>query len=124
MDLNQREGSIPVLVFAKLPRPGHCKTRLAERVGPTTAAHLAESFGMSMEVHGGGAANLTALGAMGIPGRFYERGLLHPFIDYDEVEPWLNAKTDFLDPEGFVHLPQVPGIGDDINFDYIRENGV
>ena len=87
-------------------------------------AHLAESFGMSMEVHGGGAANLTALGAMGMPGRFYERGLLHPFIDYDEVEPWLNAKTDFLDDEGFVHLPQVPGIGDDINFDYISENRV
>ena len=86
--------------------------------------HLAESFGVAMEVHGGGAGNLHVLGAMGIPGEFYERGLLHPFIDYDEVEPWLNAKIDDLDAEGYVHLPAAPGLGYDINFDYIRENRV
>ncbi|MCH7801715.1 MAG: enolase [Chloroflexi bacterium] len=87
-------------------------------------AHLAESFGMAMEVHGGGAGNLSALGAMGIPGEFYERGLLHPFIDYDEVEPWLNSKVDDMDEEGFVHLPQEPGVGNDINFEYIEANTV
>ena len=85
-------------------------------------AHLAESFGMAMEVHGGGAGNLQVLGAMGIPGEFYERGLLHPFIAYDEVEPWLNSKIDYMDDEGYVHLPQGPGLGYDINFDYIRDN--
>jgi L-alanine-DL-glutamate epimerase-like enolase superfamily enzyme len=87
-------------------------------------AHLAESFGMAMEVHGGGAGNLAVLGAMGIPGEFYERGLLHPFIDYDEVEPWLNAKVDYMDDQGYVHLPQSPGLGYDINFDYIRDNAI
>jgi L-alanine-DL-glutamate epimerase-like enolase superfamily enzyme len=86
--------------------------------------HLAESFGMAMEVHGGGAGNLTALGAMGIPGEFYERGLLHPFIDYDAVEPWLNSKVDALDKDGYVHLPQIPGLGYDINFDYIEANAI
>ena len=86
--------------------------------------HLAESFGMAMEVHGGGGGNLHVLGAMGIPGEFYERGLLHPFIDYDEVEPWLHSKIDFMDDEGYVHLPQGPGLGYDINFDYIKENSV
>ena len=84
--------------------------------------HLCESFGIAMEVHGGGAGNLHVLGAMGIPGEFYERGLLHPFIDYDEVEPWLNAKIDALDDEGYIHMPQGPGLGHDINFDYIRDN--
>lgn len=87
-------------------------------------AHLAESFGMAMEVHGGGAGNLAVLGAMGIPGEFYERGLLHPFIDYDEVEPWLNAKVDYMDDQGYVHLPQSPGLGYNINFNYIRDNTV
>jgi|TARA_Y100000310_G_scaffold267380_1_gene279342 L-alanine-DL-glutamate epimerase-like enolase superfamily enzyme len=84
--------------------------------------HLAESFGVAMEVHGGGAGNLHALGAMGIPGEFYERGLLHPFIDYDAVEPWLNAKIDDLDADGFVHLPQGSGLGHGINFDCIQAN--
>ena len=54
-------------------------------------AHLAEAFGMAMEVHGGGAGNLQALGAMAIPGELYERGLLHPFVDYEEPEPWLHS---------------------------------
>ena len=87
-------------------------------------AHLAESFGMAMEVHGGGPGNLHVLGAMGTPGEFYERGLLHPFIDWEEVEPWLNSKYDVMDEEGYVHIPQGPGLGQDINFDYIRANAV
>lgn len=84
--------------------------------------HLCESFEIAMEVHGGGAGNLHVLGAMGIPGEFYERGLLHPFIDFDEVEPWLNSKIDDMDDEGYVHMPQTPGLGEDINFDYIDDN--
>ncbi len=87
-------------------------------------AHLAEAFGMAMEVHGGGAGNLQALGAMPIPGELYERGLLHPMLDYDEPEPWLNANIDPMDSEGYVHLPDRPGIGHDINFDYIQENSI
>ena len=51
-----------------------------------------------------GGGNLHVLGAMGIPGEFYERGLLHPFIDYDEVEPWLHSKIDAMDDEGYVHF--------------------
>jgi L-alanine-DL-glutamate epimerase-like enolase superfamily enzyme len=84
--------------------------------------HLAESHGMAMEMHGPGAANLQVLGAMGIPGEFYERGLLHPFLDYEEPRPWLNALEDPMDDEGYVHLTDSPGLGQDINFDYIRDN--
>src|SRR5438445_4438969 len=58
-------------------------------------AHLAESFGMQMEVHGGGVGNLHAMCALPPSlSQFYERGLLHPFIDYDAPPPWLNAPTD------------------------------
>ena len=85
-------------------------------------AHLAESFNMRMEVHGGGVGNLHALCAMGTPGEFYERGLLHPFIDYDAVPAWLNRRDDPMDEQGFVHVSQDPGLGQDINFDYIRAN--
>jgi L-alanine-DL-glutamate epimerase-like enolase superfamily enzyme len=87
-------------------------------------AHLAESFGMRMEVHGGGAGNLHALCAMGIPGEYYERGLLHPFVEYEQPVPWLNAITDPMDDEGYVHVSQRPGLGLDINFEYIQEHRV
>jgi len=86
-------------------------------------AHLAEAHGMACEIHGGGAGNLSVLGA--IPnGRWYERGLLHPFIDYDETPPWLNSPIDPMDDEGFVPMPSGPGLGEDINFDYVRDNPV
>ncbi len=85
-------------------------------------AHLAEAHGVAMEVHGGGAANLHALCAMGIPGEYYERGLLHPFVDYEQPKLWLNAIDDPMDEEGYVHVSQRPGLGQDINFDYIEAN--
>jgi L-alanine-DL-glutamate epimerase-like enolase superfamily enzyme len=87
-------------------------------------AHLAESFNMDMEVHGTGIGNLTVLCAMSSPGRYYERGLLHPFIDHEVPPPWLNKLADPMDEEGFVHISQGPGLGQDINWDYIRDNRV
>ena len=61
---------------------------------------------------------------MGIPGEYYERGLLHPFVDYDAVPPWLNESVDPMDAEGNVSVSQLPGLGMNINFDYIRANAV
>jgi len=87
-------------------------------------AHLCEAFGVDMEVHGGGPGNLHVLCAMGIPGKYYERGLLHPFIDYEQPPPWLNEITDPMDDEGYVHVSPEPGLGWNINFDYIREHKV
>jgi L-alanine-DL-glutamate epimerase-like enolase superfamily enzyme len=84
--------------------------------------HLCEAFNVAMEVHGGGAGNLHVLCAMGIPGEMYERGLLHPFLDHDQPAPWLNEIADPLDDEGYVHVSQRPGLGEDINFDYIQAN--
>jgi L-alanine-DL-glutamate epimerase-like enolase superfamily enzyme len=85
-------------------------------------AHLAEAFGMQMEVHGGGVGNLHVLCAMGSPGLYYERGLLHPFVDYDAAPAWLNESVDPMDDQGFVHVSDKPGLGMNINFDYIRDN--
>jgi L-alanine-DL-glutamate epimerase-like enolase superfamily enzyme len=76
---------------------------------------------MDCEIHGGGAGNLT-LSAVQKNGRWYERGLLHPFLDYDEVPEYLNARPDPMDANGLVHLSQRPGLGEDINFGYINNN--
>lgn len=86
------------------------------------AVHLCESFGVRLEVHGGGAGNLHVLGAMGILGEYYERGLLHPLLDYDERAPWLKRKIDPLEYDGCVPIPQGPGLGMDVNWDFIREH--
>ncbi|HFT5242260.1 TPA: mandelate racemase family protein [Yersinia enterocolitica] len=82
-------------------------------------AHLAESFGMDCEIHGNGAPNLAVVGAIRNC-RWYERGLLHPFLDYDEPAAYLNSIIDPMDSEGYVSLPTRPGLGEDINFDYIQ----
>ncbi|MBJ7539418.1 mandelate racemase family protein [Marinomonas transparens] len=86
-------------------------------------AHLAESFGMNCEIHGNGAPNLAVVGAIKNCD-WYERGLLHPFLEYDDVPSYLNNLIDPMDDEGYVHLPQRPGLGEDINFDYIANHTV
>jgi len=91
-------------------------------IAPTLkVAALADAFGMNCEVHGNGAANLAVTAAIKNC-RWYERGLLHPFLDYDEVPAYLNTLADPMDNEGFVHLSQKPGLGEDINFGYIESN--
>ncbi len=84
-------------------------------------AHLAEAFNMNCEIHGGGVGNLTVVCCIKNC-IWYERGLLHPFIEYDRVPQYLNALVDPMDDEGFVHISQKPGIGHDINLDYINDN--
>jgi L-alanine-DL-glutamate epimerase-like enolase superfamily enzyme len=84
--------------------------------------HLCEAFHMRCEVHGGGAANLQVLGAMGIPGEMYEKGLLHPHVDFDAEKPWLKSVIDPVDSDGNVPIPQGPGLGEEIDWDFIKDN--
>jgi L-alanine-DL-glutamate epimerase-like enolase superfamily enzyme len=86
------------------------------------AIHLAEANGMSIEIHDGGAATLQVLGAMQIPGRYYERGLLHPLVDHSARTPWLAALEDPIDADGFVSIPSTPGVGWEIDWDFITAN--
>jgi len=91
-------------------------------IGPCLkVAHLAESFGMNCEIHGNGAPNLNVIGAIRNCD-WYERGLLHPFLDYDEAPAYLKGIVDPMDGEGFVAMPSRPGLGEDIDFDYIEAN--
>ncbi|MFP6679376.1 MAG: enolase C-terminal domain-like protein, partial [Dehalococcoidia bacterium] len=88
-------------------------------IGPSMkVAHLAESFNMDCEIHGGGSGNLAVIGGISNT-HWYERGLLHPFIDYDEVPAHLNSIVDPMDGDGYVPMPTLPGLGEDINFEYI-----
>ena len=84
--------------------------------------HLYEANGMSIELHGNHIGNLHLLGAMGIDGKYFERGLLHPLLDYEMPKPWLNSLYDKMDENGDVIIPSAPGLGYDINWDYISDN--
>ncbi|MCP5922284.1 enolase, partial [Klebsiella pneumoniae] len=40
----------------------------------------------------------------------------------DEVPAYLNRLVDPMDNDGFVHLSDLPGLGEDIDFNYIETN--
>ena len=89
------------------------------------AVHLCESHGVSLEVHKNDPVALQVLGAMGIPGKYYERGLLHPMLNYEESTPaWMHEIIDSLDSQGYVRIPQKLGLGFDIDWEFIEENTI
>lgn len=88
------------------------------------AVGLCESFNIECEIHGRDAPNLQLLGTMAFPGRYYERGLLHPKHDYETYFPGLEHPPDEIDDNGVVELPKTPGLGYAFDWDYIDANRV
>lgn len=97
----------------------------AERAasGACGILHLAEAFTLDCEVHGNGSGNLALLGAA-LNSRWYERGLLHPRVDFDLLPPHLRSAVDAIDHRGVVRFPERPGLGDDFDLDYIESHTV
>jgi L-alanine-DL-glutamate epimerase-like enolase superfamily enzyme len=83
-----------------------------------------ESIGMQCELHVGGFGNLALFGSTSEETcEYYERGLLRPDEDYDAiVPPYLLAPCDLMDENGYVSIPQGPGLGIQLNWDYINDN--
>ena len=91
--------------------------------GAKKMAGISEGFGVRCEIHMSGFANLHVLGSTSEDVcEYYERGLLAPGIDYDTPPQYLEAIGDPMDEEGYVQLPQEPGLGYRIVWDYIAEN--
>ena len=87
--------------------------------------HLYEAFGQQCEIHVGGFGNLAVLGATTEETcEYYERGLTIPGVDRDATPPYLLAPCDPMDKEGYVQIPQGPGLGIELNWDYIDANRV
>jgi len=84
---------------------------------------LCEAYGVRCEIHMSGFGNLQILGATSADVcEYYERGLLAPGIDYETPPPYLEAIADPMDGEGYVQIPQEPGLGYRIRWDYIEAN--
>ena len=97
--------------------------------GGITAARktaiVCEAYGVRCEIHMSGIGNLHVIAATHEDtSEYYERGLLAPGVDYDATLPYLRESPDTMDSEGYVHLPQRPGLGYDIDWDYIEANRV
>jgi L-alanine-DL-glutamate epimerase-like enolase superfamily enzyme len=72
-----------------------------------------------------GFGNLQILGATSEDTcEYYERGLLAPGLNYDTPPAYLKEICDPMDSEGYVKIPQEPGMGYKINWDYIEENKI
>ena len=84
---------------------------------------VCEAYGVKCEIHMAGFGNLQMLGASSEDVcEYYERGLLAPGVDYETPQPYLEEICDPMDAEGYVHVPQEPGMGYKIIWDYIEEN--
>ena len=84
---------------------------------------VCEAFGVKCEIHMSGHANLMMLGASSEDTcEYYERGLLAPGLDYEKPPPYLHSLGDPMDQEGYVTVPERPGMGYDLNWDYIRDH--
>ena len=93
--------------------------------GATKMAAVCEAHGVRCEIHMSGFANLQILGATSEDiCEYYERGLVAPGVDYDTPQPYLKEICDPLDHEGYVAVPQAPGMGYTIKWDYIEENRI
>lgn len=93
--------------------------------GAKKMAGICEAFGIKCEIHMSGFANLQILGSTSEDVcEFYERGLVAPGVDYETPPPYLKAIGDPMDEDGYVHLSQEPGMGYQIEWDYIEENRV
>jgi L-alanine-DL-glutamate epimerase-like enolase superfamily enzyme len=91
--------------------------------GVKKLAAICEAFGVKCEIHMSGFANLQLLGSTSEDVcEYYERGLVAPGLDYETPPPYLETIPDPMDAEGYVHLPQEPGMGYRIIWDYIEEN--
>jgi L-alanine-DL-glutamate epimerase-like enolase superfamily enzyme len=91
--------------------------------GARKTAIVAEAYGLRCEMHMAGWGNLQVIGATSEDtSEYYEKGLLAPGVDYDAPHPYLHNTCDKIDAEGFVHMPTGPGMGYEINWDYIDGN--
>jgi L-alanine-DL-glutamate epimerase-like enolase superfamily enzyme len=91
--------------------------------GARKTAIVCEAYGLRCEMHMAGWGNLQVCGATSEDtSEYYEKGLLAPGVDYDAPHPYLRNTCDRIDIEGYVHLPQGPGMGYEIEWDYIDAN--
>jgi L-alanine-DL-glutamate epimerase-like enolase superfamily enzyme len=93
--------------------------------GAMKVAHAAEGFGLDVEVHAPGPAQRHCMAAMR-NANYYELGLVHPLVSGEKPPLYTNYhdNIDAIDEKGHVHVPDGPGLGVEVNWDFIEANRV
>ena len=92
--------------------------------GTMKVAHAAEGFGMDLELHIAGPAQRHCMAAMR-NSNFYEMGLVHPKLSNIVNPPIYSCdysdQLDSIDADGFVEVPNGPGLGVEYDWKGIRK---
>ena len=93
--------------------------------GAIKIANASEGFGLDMELHGPGPVHRHVMSAIRNT-NFYELGLVHPDVKTTKSKVYLdyNDDLDAIDKNGDVFAPEGPGIGVDLDWDWINSNKI
>jgi L-alanine-DL-glutamate epimerase-like enolase superfamily enzyme len=92
--------------------------------GVMKLAHVAEGFGVDCEIHAPGHAPRHCMSAMRNT-NYYELGLVHPKVPGPKAQAPIFADDysddlDAVDANGCVSVPEGPGLGATINWDWLK----
>ena len=94
--------------------------------GAMKVAHAAEGFGLDVEFHFGGLPHRHCLAAIRNT-NYYELGLLHPKVSGTKppvYPPEFTDELENIDANGHVSVPQGPGLGVEMDWEYIGAHEV
>ena len=94
--------------------------------GAMKIAHAAEGFGLDVEFHGGGLAHRHCIAATRNT-NYYELGLLNPKVPKTKppiYAPEFLDELEHVDERGHVPVPQGPGLGAELDWEYIEHQRV
>ncbi len=94
--------------------------------GAMKVAHAAEGFGLDVEFHFGGLPHRHCLAAIRNT-NYYELGLLHPKVSGTKppvYPPEFTDELENIDANGHVSVPQGPGLGVEMDWEYIEAHEV
>ena len=93
--------------------------------GAMKIAHASEGFGLDVELHGPGAVHRHIMSSIRNT-NYFELGLVHPNVEYTKPQIYTNYSDnlDAIDSNGNVFAPDGPGIGVDLDWEWIKKNQV
>jgi len=95
--------------------------------GAMKIAHAAEGFGLDAEIHGGGPAHRHVMASIRNT-NYYELGLVVPGVKHTKPpvykDPRLLDELDSIDEHGCVTVPEGPGLGAEIDWEWVKRHQV
>jgi L-alanine-DL-glutamate epimerase-like enolase superfamily enzyme len=86
-------------------------------------AHAAEGFGLDVEIHAPGPTHRHCMAAIRNT-NYYELGLVHPSVPHNKPPVYkdYSDELDAIDKNGHVPVPQGPGLGVELDWDWIKQH--